>query len=143
MRFRIKLAALMRKWSDRLDSDGAPKLTGWSFTHEKYVGTVFREDGRGCPVAYLGERALYRASDEDGSLPAVYWRRTTNWLSPELKLTAERIPGCEGDILPPDQFLAPPMEYSGRPPSWMKIGGTGDGSETVIHESPEKPWDHS
>lgn len=44
----------LRKYADRIDWAGAPKLTHWTFTIEKHRGVVFREDGRGCRVAYLG-----------------------------------------------------------------------------------------
>jgi hypothetical protein len=60
-------AAWLRQVADRIDHAGAPKLTGWSFTFEQGQGLVFRQDGRGCPVAYLGDADYERAHAEAGS----------------------------------------------------------------------------
>jgi hypothetical protein len=54
MTYRTALAGWMRKMADRIDHAGAPKLTHWTFTFELYRGMAFREDGKGCRVAYLG-----------------------------------------------------------------------------------------
>ena len=63
-----RLAARLRTFADRIDHAGAPKITHWSFTFERGRGLVFREDGKGCRVAYLGdaeyERAHAEADDE-------------------------------------------------------------------------------
>lgn len=61
------LARWMRRTADRLDHAGAPKLTHWSFTFEEHQGIAFREDGRGCPLAYLGDEAYERAHVEADS----------------------------------------------------------------------------
>ena len=58
------VARLLRRLADRIDHAGAPKLTGWSFTIENRRGIVFREDRRGCPLAYLGDGDYDRAHDE-------------------------------------------------------------------------------
>jgi hypothetical protein len=52
---RLRLASWLRKYADRLDYDGAPKRTSWSFTHEDGWGTVFNQDGYGCPLWYMGD----------------------------------------------------------------------------------------
>ena len=59
-----RLAGMLRRFADRIDHAGAPKLTHWSFTIESRRGIVFREDGKGCPLAYLGDAAYERAHDE-------------------------------------------------------------------------------
>jgi hypothetical protein len=60
------LADGLRRLADRIDHAGAPKLTGWTFTFEDYRGIVFREDGRGCRVAYLGDAEYEKAHDQAG-----------------------------------------------------------------------------
>jgi hypothetical protein len=62
-----RLAALLRRLADRLDYEGAPKFTHWSFTYEPHEGIRFREDGRGCPIAYLGHADYERAHTEAGN----------------------------------------------------------------------------
>jgi hypothetical protein len=64
---RSGIGAFLRKWADRIDHHGAPKLTHWTFTFEKYRGLVFREDGRGCRVAYLGNEEYEKAHTEADS----------------------------------------------------------------------------
>lgn len=59
-----RLAAWMRKIADRIDHHGAPKITHWTFTFEERRGIVFREDGRGCRIAYLGDDEFARAHSE-------------------------------------------------------------------------------
>lgn len=54
----------LRRIADRLDDDGAPKGMGYSFTYERGEGIRFRDDGRGCPLGYLGKDDLERAHDE-------------------------------------------------------------------------------
>ena len=51
----------LRRLADRIDHDGAPKVTNWTFTFELGNGLVFRQDGRGCPVAYLGDDEFEKA----------------------------------------------------------------------------------
>lgn len=57
-------AGLLRRWADRLSYETAPRAIGWSFTFEDRVGIRFREDGRGCPLWYLGEDDHERAHEE-------------------------------------------------------------------------------
>ena len=57
------VADWLRKWADRLDLAGAPKRTGWSFTFEEGWGTVFNQDGRGCPLWYYGNEDFQLAHD--------------------------------------------------------------------------------
>lgn len=58
----------MRRQADRLDSDGATKVTSYTFTYERGIGVVFREDGRGCPVSYQGEHQLDLAGEQAGGI---------------------------------------------------------------------------
>lgn len=59
-----RLGSALRKWADRVDWEGAPKRTGWSFTFENHVGAVFNQEGVGCPVWYWGNQDYQRAHDE-------------------------------------------------------------------------------
>jgi hypothetical protein len=59
-----RLAAVLRRFADRIDHAGAPKFIHWSFTFETGLGIVFRDDGKGCPLAYLGDAGYVRAHDE-------------------------------------------------------------------------------
>jgi hypothetical protein len=54
----------LRRLADRIDHHGAPKVTNWTFTFELGNGLVFRQDGRGCPVAYLGDDEFEKAHSE-------------------------------------------------------------------------------
>lgn len=54
----------LRRLADRIDHRGAPKVTNWTFTFELGRGLVFRRDGRGCPVAYLGDDEFEKAHAE-------------------------------------------------------------------------------
>jgi hypothetical protein len=60
------LAGRLRTWADRLDWAGAPKPTGWSFTVEGRFGTVFNQDGRGCPLWSYDEDYLLLRAPESG-----------------------------------------------------------------------------
>lgn len=67
-------AGLLRRIADRIDPAGAPRATGRSFTFELHEGIRFRDDGRGCPLWYLGEADYLRAHDEsDTGAPRVDW----------------------------------------------------------------------
>lgn len=48
-------SGLLRRIADRIDHQNAPRITNWSFTFEDGEGIRFREDGKGCPVAYFAE----------------------------------------------------------------------------------------
>lgn len=61
---RVGIAQRMRIWADRLDFDGAPKQTSWSFTIEDQVGVVFNQDKAGCPVWHYGNADFERANSE-------------------------------------------------------------------------------
>ena len=58
------IAGLLRWLADRIDYDGAPKRTHWSFTVRTTPAGMVADvntDGTGCPLAYLGreyDRAL-------------------------------------------------------------------------------------
>lgn len=57
-------ARWLRHLADRLDYRGAPRSVGWSFTFEHRRGIVFRDDGKGCSLWYLGDAEFQRAHDE-------------------------------------------------------------------------------
>ncbi len=59
-----RLANWLRTFADRIDYHGAPKLTGFTFTFETGEGIRWRHDGKGCPVAYLGDVQYERAHTE-------------------------------------------------------------------------------
>lgn len=59
-----RVAWWLRLLADRLDPDGAPRRTHQSWTFERGRGIVFRDDGKGCPVWYLGRADYARAHDE-------------------------------------------------------------------------------
>ncbi len=58
------LSGLLRRWADRVDPRGAPRAVGYSFTFEPKEGIRFRDDGRGCPLWYLGDDDYERAHTE-------------------------------------------------------------------------------
>jgi hypothetical protein len=57
-------ADLLRRWADRISYETAPRAIGHSFTFEDREGVRLREDGRGCPLWYLGEDDYERAHTE-------------------------------------------------------------------------------
>jgi hypothetical protein len=61
---RRQVGERLRRLADRIDHHGAPKVTNWTFTFELGRGLVFRQDGRGCPVAYLSDDELEKAHAE-------------------------------------------------------------------------------
>jgi hypothetical protein len=64
------LAERLRRTADRIDYRGAPKHMSWSFTFEAGRGIVFNQDGRGCPLWYLGDDDYERAHAESQSARA-------------------------------------------------------------------------
>ena len=75
---RVWLARRLRLLADRLDGAGAPRHMGHSFTFEDGRGLVFRDDGRGCPLWYLGADDYARAhSEADTEHAIVDWARGT------------------------------------------------------------------
>lgn len=78
MTIRKWLATRLRYAADRIDHTGAPKAISWSFTFELGRGIVFREDGRGCQLWYLGDEDYDRAHDEaDNPPPRIDWTTMT------------------------------------------------------------------
>ncbi|MGW4720477.1 hypothetical protein [Nocardia sp. NPDC004260] len=67
MSTRARIGKFLRKWANRIDYEGAPKLMGWYFTFETGEGIRFREDGRGCRLAYLGDAEYEKAHTQAGS----------------------------------------------------------------------------
>ena len=59
-----RLAFLLRRVAGRIDREGTPKHMSYSFTFEDGEGIRFRDDGRGCPLWYLGEADYERAHAE-------------------------------------------------------------------------------
>lgn len=75
MTIRTRIGRLLRKYADRVDPDGAPRMMGASFTFERGRGLVWNEDRRGCPVAYLGVTDYERAHTEAlDPAPRVDWK---------------------------------------------------------------------
>lgn len=61
-----------------LAASPTPQATGWSFTFENHRGLVWRQDGRGCPVWYLGDADYERAHTEaDTDHEIVNWAAGT------------------------------------------------------------------
>jgi hypothetical protein len=58
------IAKRLRRLADRIDYKSAPKGTSWSMTFEYGKGPQFNQDGRGCPLWYLGDDDYARAHDE-------------------------------------------------------------------------------
>ncbi len=78
MTLRQRLARRLRFLADRIDPAGAPRGTHWSFTFEQSEGVRFREDGRGCPIWYLGSGDYQRAHTEaDSEHYQVDWATAT------------------------------------------------------------------
>lgn len=70
-----RLAWWLRCLADRIDHAGAPKLMSWTFTFEVHEGIRFREDGKGCRLAYLGDGEYDKAHDQaDKPPPRVDWK---------------------------------------------------------------------
>lgn len=64
--------------ADRLSSNNARRLLHWTFTYEPGRGQVFREDGRGCRLAYLSAADYERAHTEaDDPQSWVDWKTMT------------------------------------------------------------------
>jgi len=74
---RGRIADVLRKYADRLDHAGAPKAISVRFTFEDHVGIMFRDDGRGCRLWYLGDQDYERAHTEAGP---VVGTNPTAWL---------------------------------------------------------------
>lgn len=63
--WRARIGWRLRCWADVLDREHAPKLmSSYSFTFEDYEGIRFRDDGWGCPLAYIGDADYERAHSE-------------------------------------------------------------------------------
>lgn len=59
----------MRKWADRIDPRGAPKIMGWRFRFVLHQGIVFDDKGPGAQLAYLGDDEYEKAFElRDGKL---------------------------------------------------------------------------
>ena len=64
---RARIGHWLRRWADRIDYLGAPRLLNWTFTLEAGEGIRFRMDGRGCRLAYLGVAEYEKAHAEADS----------------------------------------------------------------------------
>lgn len=73
-----RFARWLRRLADAIDCEGSPGRVHWSFTVEPGKGIRFRQDGRGCPLWYLGDADYLRAHREAG--PALgegdQWQRS-------------------------------------------------------------------
>lgn len=77
MSVRARLAKRLRYAADRLDDPGAPHMTSWSFTFEHSEGARVREDGRGCPLWYIGADYDRAHTEADTAHPRVNWADAT------------------------------------------------------------------
>ena len=73
-----KIARKLRHIADRIDPMGAPRnMSPYSFTFEQGKGIMFREDGKGCPLWYLGEESREKAwSEADTNWDGYYGDRS-------------------------------------------------------------------
>lgn len=70
---------LLRRIADRLDPHNAPRAIGHRFTFEHKEGIRFRDDGKGCPLWYLGDDDFERAhSEADTKHVRVDWATMTH-----------------------------------------------------------------
>lgn len=76
------LPGLLRRIADRLDPASEPRGMSYSFTFELGEGIRFRDDGRGCPLWYLGEDDYERAHTESDSAPqlAAHYAQIEAWI---------------------------------------------------------------
>lgn len=72
-----RVARWLRDLADRIDYDGAPRPTQWSFTYEAGRGPVFWQDGPGCRLWRIGHADYLRAHYEAGPAPGTggQWQR--------------------------------------------------------------------
>ena len=68
-KLRKRIGWRLRCIADRIDPDHAPRGLGYSFTFELREGIRFRQDGKGCPLWYLGEADYERAHLESDTQP--------------------------------------------------------------------------
>jgi hypothetical protein len=61
---RKRIGWWLRCIADRIDPADAPRLISWTFTFERGRGLVFRTDGKGCQLAYLGHDEYEKAHTE-------------------------------------------------------------------------------
>lgn len=64
--WRARLGWQLRCWADRIDHANAPRIMHLSFTFEDHRGIVIHDDGRGCPLVYLGETHYGWAHEDSG-----------------------------------------------------------------------------
>ena len=65
--FRAWIGKRLRFLADRIDYEGAPRLMSYTFTYETGEGIRFRQDKRGCRLAYLGNAEYEKAHTEADS----------------------------------------------------------------------------
>lgn len=77
-KLRARIGWRLRCFADRVDPDNGPGGMSYSFTFELGEGIRFRDDGRGCPLWYLGAADYQRAHDEaDKPAPQIDWKTMT------------------------------------------------------------------
>lgn len=120
-RWFARLAAYYRRLADRIDHQGAPKLSHLTFTFEDGVGIVFRDDGHGCRLAWLGDGEYERAHEEAGRP-----QPGTVWLPHRTRV---------GEPWPPPGY----RPLGGTPPlmSWPASGGQMAALRAMLREPPE------
>lgn len=73
--FRGRLGWWLRCLADRIDHKHATKTMSFSFTFEDYEGIRLRDDGWGCPLAYLGGDAEYERAHSESDTAEHHRRR--------------------------------------------------------------------
>lgn len=53
---RRRIGWWLRCLADRIDREHSACVSHWSFTFERGVGVVFRDDGAGCPLWYPADQ---------------------------------------------------------------------------------------
>lgn len=86
--FRKAVGRRLRFWADRIDHEGAPRLMGYSFTFEEGEGIRFRDDRRGCRLAYLGMAEYEKAHEESDS--EARWRERDAFIDRTLESLGEQ-----------------------------------------------------
>lgn len=114
------LADFSRRLADRIDHRGAPKLSHISFTFEEGLGLVFRDDGCGCRLAWLGDDEYERAHTEAGRP------------EPGTVHLAHRV--HMGEPWPPPGYQ--PVSGQPNPLSWPASGGSGAALRAMLRYPP-------
>jgi hypothetical protein len=127
--WRARIGWRLRCWADRIDPKHGPRMVGWSFTFELGEGIRFRDDRRGCPLAYLGEDDYQRAHDEAD-------KKSFDW-SEQIAKWVDTYP--RNDTSPTGRLLfetTPPIHSPGRVSKEIRTLF----EQGVLHHSPTPPY---